>query len=1012
MPKSKLDCFVKNGRSDLQDDFDSLVENGMDEIEAANSIINAEHKDIVDQLNAVKEQVGLSPDSYSAPDNTDKIKEVNEKYNKIEEDKKKKEEEKKKQAESRKAKAAEKKKTKKPTVKLTPDIQSVMEEFGVNAIIASEIDKAEKESETEAEYISRIDAINKKYGIEGRSSEASDGDLQKQITSLDLSGVSEQQAKEIGITVINAGVAERKEMAQAMTHDLVAGRGKLLAGGDVVFQAAPNLLTKEQQSTKKNIAEAIHEIGFGELSEGSLYEILTGENYTEEQRGMAAAYIAALRLLDSTGENFIGKLFGKAAANKNNFGKIRIVYDTSANSAILAANTNGYVYINAYKLGKRLSEFGGETRFLNWMEHALQEEVIHLVTYRVAEEKEIEALGKSLTKDEVDAVNDLYDTQHREKNKRRKLSDFDLGNEYLRMIMQEKLFGVSTELFKAKMAGNSKARNIFAKILAYIKNAFIAKPSDAAAEIIGRMEAFIKGTDINEILDKAERIEKPKIRVHEKPDFEYPVLIFKNTFLQRKDLASGTAYFEVKKMDDHWEPISNEPLGYSEAEVLKNINDKEKVIPAPPVFKQENERILNKREPETVDRSKLGPIEYADMLEAMTPAERDEVDYDENPYGYDYFEARRLMPRVENSTKFKKVGDGDGLFDYEYLANVNGVPYGLVKDEDPDEPDKAFIWTFTNLEDAAAVDNSVQSFTSDNDEIMKEMIADMKARMGQQSEASGEGAGFNEKARDYWQKKRARTGGNSFNFFKNRVIKDSGVIGEQLTKETIEVGTGKKVQSPLLYDIKTLDGMMENGLKWVADARQEFSSSPIEYAQVMFNDLKAITGDVVVKAVGMVTLLNSIDTDLSQRRITPGQREILKSIRKQLVEEIATNSRDGSLVLNAQRLIYKLYHGEYKWTDSTETIVGKSAQDTSEIVSSKLREEQSEVSEVAREERRRNRNKDVPEDATVKKEKKKASAKTIAKLKKESASKRELIVQLYNDIRDIANNIDCGKKRK
>jgi hypothetical protein len=114
--------------------------------------------------------------------------------------------------------------------------------------------------------------------------------------------------------------------------------------------------------------------------------------------------------------------------------------------------------------------------------------------------------------------------------------------------------------------------------------------------------------------------------------------------------------------------------------------------------------------------------DFADKLSAMTEEERDDVEFDENYVGYQLFEARKLMPKNPNTTKFKKVDENNSstlYTEYEYIANIDGEPYGLVKYEDPDDPDndKAFVWAYEKV----GTGNLFETLTDDNEELISEI---------------------------------------------------------------------------------------------------------------------------------------------------------------------------------------------------------------------------------------------------------------------------------------------------
>jgi hypothetical protein len=126
---------------------------------------------------------------------------------------------------------------------------------------------------------------------------------------------------------------------------------------------------------------------------------------------------------------------------------------------------------------------------------------------------------------------------------------------------------------------------------------------------------------------------------------------------------------------------------------------------------------------EPVVKSKFQQAQdFADKLSAMSQEERDDVEFNENYRGYQLFEARKAMPKTPNSPKFKKVDENNSstlYSDYEYIANIDGEPYGLMKYEDPDDPDndKAFVWAYEKV----GTDDVLETMIFDNEELIKEI---------------------------------------------------------------------------------------------------------------------------------------------------------------------------------------------------------------------------------------------------------------------------------------------------
>ena len=139
----------------------------------------------------------------------------------------------------------------------------------------------------------------------------------------------------------------------------------------------------------------------------------------------------------------------------------------------------------------------------------------------------------------------------------------------------------------------------------------------------------------------------------------------------------------------------------------------------------------------TVVKSKFQEAQdFADKLSAMSQEERDDVEFDENYRGYLLFEARKIMPTTPNDPKFKKITDNNSSILYSefpdgsYIANIDGEPYGLVKNQDPDDPDneKAFVWAYGKI----GTDDDVETMIFDNEEIIKEI----KSKLPQEVKAA------------------------------------------------------------------------------------------------------------------------------------------------------------------------------------------------------------------------------------------------------------------------------------
>jgi hypothetical protein len=130
---------------------------------------------------------------------------------------------------------------------------------------------------------------------------------------------------------------------------------------------------------------------------------------------------------------------------------------------------------------------------------------------------------------------------------------------------------------------------------------------------------------------------------------------------------------------------------------------------------------------------------YAERLSRMTQEELDNVEFDENPFGYELWEARKLISKIPaNSPKFKKVTDDNTNVlwrNWEYVANVNGDPYGVNRYEDPDD-DEEIVYAFGPIypDDPPTETTWGKGFES---EVVKEMVAHQQGRQVAESRARG-----------------------------------------------------------------------------------------------------------------------------------------------------------------------------------------------------------------------------------------------------------------------------------
>jgi hypothetical protein len=111
---------------------------------------------------------------------------------------------------------------------------------------------------------------------------------------------------------------------------------------------------------------------------------------------------------------------------------------------------------------------------------------------------------------------------------------------------------------------------------------------------------------------------------------------------------------------------------------------------------------------------------FADRLAAMTDEQRDNVPFDENYDGWVLYEARRLMPKTPNTERLTRLTERNSMVAlerYDYIANINGEPYGVSEFDDPDSDDEgAYVLAY---EPVANPSGMVETDTSDFAELVR-----------------------------------------------------------------------------------------------------------------------------------------------------------------------------------------------------------------------------------------------------------------------------------------------------
>lgn len=417
-------------------------------------------------------------------------------------------------------------------------------------------------------------------------------------------GVDSQSVIDKTKSVDAHGVKDMKEAAEFSVKQSIESMGR---DGRVSFLDLRSDKDKANfpagNMGQRLFMEDFDEVSPARVSAGSqLIDIIVAGN--QRQKGMAAAYAIANRII--SGESgFVTKLFGKVAKKiritYNNqhkvvdqAGAVVAVFE-SANAAeqyvsrnldqqyviqypnIISAieSDGGTIVLNAAKLGERMADFAGENRFFNWAEAAIYEELIHFATFKVATDAEIIKIGKELTKEQRKYVQQVYggstfvvkkdgkvykyfrseyDAEEYIKSRGEEgyeidtissLNDYQLGAEYVRMMVQHSITGTTTEMFKP----NYTVRSVLAKLIQYLKNILKSSKDSLASKVISRIEEFIKGDQAAEKPSAS----RPKISMVA-PDVYRVSVDDKQSFIQKR---AGGIYQVVQTKEGVWEPVQD-----------------------------------------------------------------------------------------------------------------------------------------------------------------------------------------------------------------------------------------------------------------------------------------------------------------------------------------------------------------------------------------------------------------------------------------------------------------------
>jgi hypothetical protein len=148
----------------------------------------------------------------------------------------------------------------------------------------------------------------------------------------------------------------------------------------------------------------------------------------------------------------------------------------------------------------------------------------------------------------------------------------------------------------------------------------------------------------------------------------------------------------------------------------------------------------------------------AEILDTVIHDASDKYYRHNNNLGTQLWQARRIISKIPpNALKFKKLNSDNAFYladEFEYVANVDGVPYGLNKWEDPDydpygtrddDDDESededggskktkgnlkYVWAYQRIGSDRPMVETVYNIGYGDEDVMKEMRQDLEENSG------------------------------------------------------------------------------------------------------------------------------------------------------------------------------------------------------------------------------------------------------------------------------------------
>ncbi len=232
----------------------------------------------------------------------------------------------------------------------------------------------------------------------------------------------------------------------------------------------PNRIKRIIQSS--NISEE-------KISQSTLQEIFDNDKIPETVKQFFYT-IAVLHEITNPSSEELQRI--KQAVTKN--GNPEIIVLDEPNLELVAGTTDTQLFINVSDPVERILRIENLGEYID---NVAQEELIHLVTNRLTTEKEYKDVYNEMSENEIDSVSNTYGIDKNDK--------IGIGAEYVRMYIQDKVFGIATE--HTLLSQHPALLKILNKLLGFVRDLVKNNPNKKISELAKRFENAVNGIDNN-----------------------------------------------------------------------------------------------------------------------------------------------------------------------------------------------------------------------------------------------------------------------------------------------------------------------------------------------------------------------------------------------------------------------------------------------------------------------------------------------------------------------------------